>query len=263
MVIQSTTMLPARGAVVVMMALALSLASGSAAASPGGDRVLAKQHFESGASHFDLSEYDEALVEFKEAYRLKADATFLYNIAQCHRKLGHLEEALTFYKTYLRRSPDAPNREEVERRIQELDVEQRAKQSRKAEEEKTAKPAETVAIPPSPPAEAPEQQPVAAPVPEPVPVPLPVPVPAALEVPALPVAVNSAPPNRVELAETTSSKPHGEATAETSILHRWWFWSGIGAVVVTGVVVGIVAARGGGGGIFCSDCANTSGVNLP
>src|SRR5450759_1523475 len=117
-------MLPMRGAVVAVMALALSLASGSVAASPGGDKVLARQHFESGASHFDLSEYDEALVEFKEAYRLKADATFLYNIAQCHRKLGHLEEALTFYKTYLRRSPDAPNREEIERRIQELDVEQ-------------------------------------------------------------------------------------------------------------------------------------------
>ena len=248
-----------RGAVVAAMALALSLASGSVAASPGGDKVLAKQHFESGASHFDLSEYDEALVEFKEAYRLKADATFLYNIAQCHRKLGHLEEALTFYKTYLRRSPDAPNREEVERRIQELDVEQRAKQSRKAEEEKAAKPAETVAVPPPPPAEASEQKPV----PAPLPVPLPVPVPAATEVPALPAAVNPAPLNRVALAETTFSKPPGEATAETSILHRWWFWSGIGAVVVTGVVVGVVAARGGGGGIFCSDCANTSGVNLP
>lgn len=49
----------------------------------------------------------------------------LYNIAQCHQKLGHVDEALTFYKTYLRRAPDALNRSEVERRIQDLEVEQR------------------------------------------------------------------------------------------------------------------------------------------
>src|ERR1700690_4317020 len=97
-VIQSATMLPMRGALVA--ALALSLSSGSVAASPVEDKVLAKQHYEAGALDFDLSEWDQALVEFKEAYRLKPDATFLYNIAQCHRRLGHVEEALTFYKTY-------------------------------------------------------------------------------------------------------------------------------------------------------------------
>ena len=83
-------MLSTRVAVLVTLGLALGLASG-AVASPDQDKVLAKQHYESGASHFDLAEYEQALVEFKEAYRLKPDATLLYNIAQCHRKLGNID----------------------------------------------------------------------------------------------------------------------------------------------------------------------------
>jgi hypothetical protein len=268
--------------VALVAALALSLAWGSVAASPVDDKVLAKQHYESGARHFDLSEWDQALVEFKEAYRLKPDPTFLYNIAQCHRRLGHVGEALTFYKTYLRRAPDAPNREEVERRIQELESEQRAKVSREAEEEREAKTAQTakvaaeakvvaetkvvaeaqaaktvepLAILPSTRAETPEQLPA--------PPPRPRPLPDVSEVPATAPAVIPAPGTRVDLAQSEFSKPPGEAAAETSILHRWWFWSAIGGVVVTGVAVGLLAARGGGGGAFCADCANTSGVNLP
>jgi len=62
----------------------------------------------------------------------------LYNIAQCHRMLGHVDEALIFYKNYRRRAPGAANREEIERRISELEAEQRVKQSKKAAEEREA-----------------------------------------------------------------------------------------------------------------------------
>jgi tetratricopeptide (TPR) repeat protein len=89
-------------------------------ASAGDDIAAAKAHYETGVRHFDLSEYEPALVEFKEAYRNKPDPVFLYNIAQCHRKLGHTDEAISFYQSYLRRAPEAKNREEVERRIAEL-----------------------------------------------------------------------------------------------------------------------------------------------
>lgn len=85
------------------------------------DATIAKAHYATGVRHFDLSEFDAALTEFKEAYRNKPDPVFLYNIGQCHRRLGHTEDAITFYQTYLRKAPDAKNRDEVERRIKELE----------------------------------------------------------------------------------------------------------------------------------------------
>ena len=252
-VIASGAMPFMRVAVLVTLGLALGLASGAMAASPDQDKVLAKQHFESGSRHYDLAEYDQALPEFKEAYRLMPDATFLYNIAQCHRKLGHVDEALNFYKTYRRRAPDAPNREEIERRIQELEAERQAKPSRKAEEERATKAAAEAqtAIPPEPPAETPEPQPVPAPLSGSLPTPV--------EAAAAPATISLAPANRVDLTQPASNTP-AEAAAGTSIFGRWWFWSAVGAVVVTGVTVGLLATRGGSGS-FCSDCAATSGVN--
>jgi hypothetical protein len=265
-----------RVAVLVTLALASGLTSGANAASPAEDKVLAKQHFESGARHFDLSEYDQALAEFKEAYRLKPDAPFLYNIAQCHRKLGHVDEALTFYKTYLRRAPDAPNRGEVERRIQELEAEHQAQQARKAEEEREAKEAraakaaaeakataEAKAAAEAESAKTAERAatvppPVETPSPQPAYAPLSRPVPEAVAWPASPV-----PANRTDLTQAAASKPVGEAGAETSILHRWWFWTAVGVVVVGGVTAAVLATRRGGNGVFCSDCATTAGLNLP
>ena len=84
------------------------------------DAEASRTHYEAGVRHFDVSEYKEALDKFKEAYRNKPDPVFLYNIAQCHRKLGHTDEAIDLYLSYLRRAPEAANREEVERRIREL-----------------------------------------------------------------------------------------------------------------------------------------------
>jgi len=79
--------------------------------------------FDSGRRHFELTEYDAALVDFKEGYRLKDDPVFLYNIALCHRLLGRKAEALQFFKNYLNRRPDAPNRDDLERKIAALDGE--------------------------------------------------------------------------------------------------------------------------------------------
>src|SRR5690242_15095704 len=77
----------------------------------------AKQHFESGMAHFNLQEYKAAVDEFEAAYRLRPDPVFLYNIAQAYRLDDHAEQALHFYKAYLRSAPDARNRAEVEQRI--------------------------------------------------------------------------------------------------------------------------------------------------
>jgi tetratricopeptide (TPR) repeat protein len=228
-----------RVAVLVTLGLVLGLTSGAMAASPEKNKALAKQHFEAGVSHFDLAEWEQALVEFKEAYRLKSDASLLYNIAQCHRKLGHVDDALTFYKTYLRRAPEAPNREEVERRIQELEAEQ---PGRKAE------------------ARVPEAKPATLPAPPVEQRPVPSPLPTSVAGPAGPAAVSPASENRADLVQPAGST-QPEATSETSILHRWWFWTAVGVVVVGGVTAALLATRGNGSGPFCPDCAATWAVD--
>ena len=81
----------------------------------------AKASYEEGARHYYLMEYAEALTSFKDAFRAKDDPAFLFNIAQCLRKLERMEEAATFYRTYLRRAPEASNRAEVERHLKDIE----------------------------------------------------------------------------------------------------------------------------------------------
>lgn len=69
-----------------------------------------------GSKAFDLGQYEEAIAT-RAAYKIKDDPALLYNLGQAHRLAGHHSEALHFYKTFLSRSPDAPNRDEVEKRI--------------------------------------------------------------------------------------------------------------------------------------------------
>jgi tetratricopeptide (TPR) repeat protein len=52
-------------------------------------RTQAKALYQSGMAHYNLNEIREALKDFKEAYRLfPQEPVFLFNIAQCHRRLG-------------------------------------------------------------------------------------------------------------------------------------------------------------------------------
>jgi tetratricopeptide (TPR) repeat protein len=78
-----------------------------------------RAHFDRGERLYQISRYREALDEFKEAFLLKADPAFLYNIAQCHRNLRNREQAVFFYQRYLSLAPDAPNRPVVEELIAE------------------------------------------------------------------------------------------------------------------------------------------------
>lgn len=80
----------------------------------------ARRHFDKGTKLYDLGKYDEAAVEYEEAYKLKADPALLFNIGQAYRASGKISDALTAYKSYLRKVPDAPNRADVEGHIATL-----------------------------------------------------------------------------------------------------------------------------------------------
>lgn len=102
---------------VLTLALAMSLARPCFAE----NKTAAREAFRRAQQHYNLAEYDEALADFKTAYRNFEDPSFLFNIAQCERALNHKPEAIRAYKTYLAASPNAPNRDDVSAIIQSLE----------------------------------------------------------------------------------------------------------------------------------------------
>ena len=76
--------------------------------------------YDRGVRLYDLGDFGGAVVEFKRAYELAETPALLFNIAQCHYQLNFLPDALFMYESYLRASPRALNREDVEQRIAEL-----------------------------------------------------------------------------------------------------------------------------------------------
>jgi tetratricopeptide (TPR) repeat protein len=79
----------------------------------------AKTLYAEGNQHFNLNEMAQALELYKRAYRIKPLPAFLFNIAQCYRKLGNHQEAINMYQAYLVGVPDASNKEMVESLINE------------------------------------------------------------------------------------------------------------------------------------------------
>ncbi len=80
-----------------------------------------KLHYDKATRAYDVGKYQEAIEEYQKAYEIGGDAAMIYNIAQAYRLSDQLTEAIRFYRRYLQRSPNAPNREIVERRIAELE----------------------------------------------------------------------------------------------------------------------------------------------
>lgn len=82
----------------------------------------AKRSFLDGRARYNEGKYRAALESFEHAYGLDPRPEMLYNLAQCHHKLGELEPALTHYRRFLEERPLAKNRKEVEARIHELEL---------------------------------------------------------------------------------------------------------------------------------------------
>lgn len=90
----------------------------------------AKALFSEGNKAFNLGEFENALALYTRSYRIKPLPGFLFNIAQCHRKLGHFQEAVTTYQAFLATHPDASNRSVVEDLIKEAQDQLAASQKR-------------------------------------------------------------------------------------------------------------------------------------
>ena len=105
---------------------------GAAAAQPSRDDE-ARELYKKAMTHYELGEFDAAIDEFKRAYALTSAPGLLFNLAQVYRMKKDPEQAVYFYRTYLRLQPDAPNRADVEALLAEnqalLDAERARKRA--------------------------------------------------------------------------------------------------------------------------------------
>ncbi|HEV8548967.1 MAG TPA: hypothetical protein VGQ57_08065, partial [Polyangiaceae bacterium] len=82
----------------------------------------AKTLFDKGASAYAAGRYYEAIEVFLEVDRLYPNAQLSFNIAKAYDNLGSRPGALRSYREYLRRAPDAPDKDAVIARIHELET---------------------------------------------------------------------------------------------------------------------------------------------
>jgi tetratricopeptide (TPR) repeat protein len=191
-----------------VLVLASAVLARPPCASAQDDRESAKSHFSRGTRLYEVGEYRQAMDEFKAAHLAKPDPAFLYNIAQCHRQLGELEQAVVLYKRFLAASPNAANRAEVETRVAEMETELAARK-RKADSSTPLSEPGVAAAASAPPQTAP------------------------LPAEALQAASGSAPP--VAAGLDTQAAPPPAAPPRTGSTLRTLRWVGVG---VTAVLVG-------------------------
>jgi len=199
----------AYGAALVLTVVVLAGAGVARAADPTAEK--ARAHFQQGDTYFKLEKYANALQEFEQAYLAKQDPSFLYNIAQCHRLMGNRAEANRFYKRYLADAPTAANRPVAEKHIRDLES------ALGAEELTGAHVAPATGAPGAEPSGMPPPLPTQAPP---------------------PVALDARPPPPSD-AMLTSPPPTLSQSDDRPIYTKWWFWTAVGGVVVTGLIVAL------------------------
>ena len=192
-----------------LVSLYLCAGTAFAQAAPGTtlstDDKVARGLFQAGSAAYEAGRYEEALSFFEQAYTRCGRAELLFNVGQSADRLRQDDKALKAFKAFLERKPDAANRAQVESRVAALERAQAARE----------------ASTPIAPASATADAPHAAPTP----------------------------------AETAATTQGGELTDGDQALtradegpaltERWWFWTGIGAVVLGGAAVAVVIATGG------------------
>jgi tetratricopeptide (TPR) repeat protein len=82
----------------------------------------AKALFEKGVAAYSNGRYYEAIEIFTETDRLYPNPQIAFNIAKAYDQLGSKSGSLSYYRDYLRRSPEATDRAAIEARVRELET---------------------------------------------------------------------------------------------------------------------------------------------
>jgi tetratricopeptide (TPR) repeat protein len=79
------------------LAVALHLMLSAADPAEGAARAAASD----AKAAFEQGDFERSLGKYAEAWALKPAPRLLFNLGQCHRRLGHHEEAMRFFQRYL------------------------------------------------------------------------------------------------------------------------------------------------------------------
>jgi tetratricopeptide (TPR) repeat protein len=183
---------------------ALAAESGAAARPEESPR----SHHEQGRRQFGQGQYEGAIASYRKAYELKADPSYLLDIAEAYRALDVPERAVFFYNRYLSTHPNPPNRFEVEAEVARL--------KRRLPPEVAVAPAASSAPTPSPGA-----------------------APLGAGGQALPPGAPATMGSDAGLA----ARPVRED--QRPLVGRWWFWTAIGALAAAGATVAILSSSRG------------------
>lgn len=86
----------------------------------------ARKSYQAGAQAYAEGRFKDAIDLFLEAARIAPNPAFSYNIGLAYEQLGDPDNALRWYRDYLRELPKAPDRADIEPRI--LDAERRLRE---------------------------------------------------------------------------------------------------------------------------------------
>jgi tetratricopeptide (TPR) repeat protein len=209
------------------MALVLTLSLGvvrvPSALAEGEDP--ARTLYKNAQREYKDGQFEDALRDYSEAYKLKPLPGFFFDIAQCHRLLGHTDQAVFFYRRYLELAPHSANAPTAEALLKRMVAKQ------KEEENPSATP--TSASPKNLAGDGKTSEGATTPTDEDVPLATPD-ARTAAETEAAHGPGSSANSNGVVANPPEPSKP---------LYKRWYVWASVGAVVVGGVALTYVLTR--------------------
>lgn len=104
-----------------LMLCGVLIAAGPTRAQKTANDAAARKQFERGRAAFEESNYEQALMHFRSAYRLSHRGQLQYNIGVTASRLQSDEEALDAFRNYLEEADHPPREQEVRQRIAALE----------------------------------------------------------------------------------------------------------------------------------------------
>lgn len=84
--------------------------------------VEMREHFDKGQTAYAERKYELAAREFHAAYEAKNSAPLLFDEAVCYEKMKDYQKAVSLFKEYLNKQPQAKDRQDTESRIKSLEA---------------------------------------------------------------------------------------------------------------------------------------------
>jgi len=186
--------------------------------------------FQQAQALYAVGKYDEAALEFEDAFLSKPDPALLFNAAQSYRLAGNKSKALLLYRNYAKLYPSAPERDAVQKQIKVL--------------EGTGSAGAALGAPPAPAAPVATTEEKAAPIASAAPQ---TPREGAPRMPSLAVSTSppAPPPTITAVPVADHDHHHDERTSgRVPIYRRPWVWVAAAAIVAAGAFGIAIIATG-------------------